>query len=114
MESNDSDQNSELRATAAVSTPDLGIDPQECLAAEPRDPCTLVILGATGDLAARKLMPALFDLYLEGGLPQPFQIVGCGRTKLSSQVFRSNMEKALKDAGILDQRHWPAFASAVH
>ena len=114
MELNDSDQITELKATASVSTPDLGIDPQECLAAEPRDPCTLVILGATGDLTARKLMPALFDLYLEGGLPQPFQIVGCGRTKLSSQVFRSNMEKALNDAGRLDQRHWPAFASAVH
>lgn len=114
MATTGSNQNPELKATASVSTPDLGIDPQECLAAEPRDPCTLVILGATGDLTARKLMPALFDLYLEGGLPQPFQIVGCGRTKLSSQVFRSNMEKALNDAGRLDQRHWPAFASAVH
>jgi len=114
MESNDSNQNSELRATASVSTPDLGIDPQECLAAEPSDPCTLVIVGASGDLTARKLMPALFELYLEGGLPQPFQIVGCGRTKLGTQAFRSHMEKALDDAGKLDPHRWPAFASAVH
>jgi hypothetical protein len=35
----DSDQNSELRALASVSTPDLGIDPHDCLAAEPSDPC---------------------------------------------------------------------------
>jgi len=114
MATNDSDQNTELKAMASVSTPDLGIDPQTCLAADPSDPCTLVIVGATGDLTARKLMPALFNLYLEGGLPQPLQIVGCGRTKLSTQAFRSHMEKALNDAGKLDQRRWPAFASAVY
>ena len=114
MEFKGPNQNTEIKATASVSAPDLGVDPQDCLTVEPGDPCTIVILGATGDLTARKLMPALFDLYIENGLPQPFQIVGCGRTKLSSQVFRSNMEKALNDAGILDQRHWPAFASAVH
>jgi glucose-6-phosphate 1-dehydrogenase len=110
----DSDQNSELRALASVSTPDLGIDPHDCLAAEPSDPCTIVILGATGDLTARKLVPALFDLYLEDGLPQPFQIVGCGRTELSSQTFRVHMEKALIAADMLDQQRWPAFASAIH
>jgi glucose-6-phosphate 1-dehydrogenase len=114
MATNDSNQNTELKATASVSTPDLGIDPQACLAAEPSDPCTLVIVGATGDLTARKLMPALFNLYLEGGLPQPLQILGCGRTKLSTQAFRSHMEKALTDAGKLDQHRWPAFASAIH
>ncbi len=114
METNGSDQNAELKSLATVRTPDLGIDPQACLAAEPSDPCTIVILGATGDLTARKLMPALFDLYLEGGLPQPFQIVGCGRTKLSHQAFRSNMEKALIEADKLDRRRWPTFAAAIH
>jgi len=114
MESKGSNPNSELKATASVSAPDLGVDPQDCLIVEPSDPCTVVILGATGDLTARKLMPALFELYVENGLPRPFQIVGCGRTKLSSQAFRSNMEKALDQADILDQRRWPAFASAIH
>jgi glucose-6-phosphate 1-dehydrogenase len=114
MESKDSDQNTELKTMASVSTPDLGIDPQECLSTEPSEPCTIVILGATGDLTARKLIPALFDLYLEDGLPQPFQIVGCGRTDLSSQAFRSHMEKALVDADMLDQQGWPDFASALH
>jgi glucose-6-phosphate 1-dehydrogenase len=108
------DNNSEIKASASVSTPDLGIDPHDCLAAEPSDPCTIVILGATGDLTARKLVPALFDLYLEDGLPQPFQIVGCGRTELSSQAFRDHMEKALIAADMFDQQRWQAFASAIH
>jgi glucose-6-phosphate 1-dehydrogenase len=82
MATKGSDPNSELKVSASVSTPDLGIDPLDCLAVEPSDPCTIVILGATGDLTARKLVPALFDLYLKGGLPQPFQIMGCGRTDL--------------------------------
>jgi len=89
MATTGSNQNTELKARASVSAPDLGVDPQDCLTVEPSDPCTVVILGATGDLTARKLMPALFDLYIENGLPQPFQIVGCGRTKLSNQAPRS-------------------------
>ena len=113
MKSKGSDNNSKLKASASVSTPDLGIDPHDCLAVEPSDPCTIVILGATGDLTARKLVPALFELYLEGGLPQPFQIMGCGRTELSSQAFRSHLEKALISADILDRQRWPAFASAI-
>ena len=114
MTTTNSDPTTELKTTATVSAPDLGIDPDDCLAAEPSDPCTIVILGATGDLTARKLVPALFDLYLEDGLPQPFQIVGCGRTELSSQTFRDHMEKALIAAEMLDQQRWPAFASAIH
>jgi len=99
---------------ASVSTPDLGIDPRECLTPERSDPCTIVIVGASGDLTARKLIPALFNLYLNDGLPHPFQIVGCGRTKLDSFEFRNKMQAALETAGMLDQTGWPAFASVLH
>jgi glucose-6-phosphate 1-dehydrogenase len=101
-------------ATASVTTPDLGLDPTECVAPEPTDPCTIVIVGATGDLTARKLIPALFHLYLNGGLPQTFQIVGCARTRMDDHEFRNKMESALIDAGILDQDQWPAFSAALH
>ena len=87
METKDSNQNTELKALASVTTPDLGIAPDECVATEPIDPCTIVIVGATGDLTARKLIPALFNLYLSEGLPEPFQIVGCGRTYLACGFF---------------------------
>ena len=99
---------------ASVTTQALGIDPKECVVAEDVDPCTLVILGATGDLTARKLMPALFNLYLNDGLPQPFQIVGCGRTKLDDLKFRNAMQAAIEENGRPDPAKWPAFANAMH
>ncbi|UCD78267.1 MAG: glucose-6-phosphate dehydrogenase [Desulfobacterales bacterium] len=110
------DQNIRIntKVTASVSTPDLGIDPDECVVSEDTDPCTIVILGATGDLTARKLIPALFNLYLNDGLPQPFQIVGCGRTKLGDLEFRSTMQTAVETAGMSHQNKWSKFAQALH
>jgi glucose-6-phosphate 1-dehydrogenase len=51
-------------------------------------PTVFVIFGGTGDLNARKLAPALYNLYLEGWLPEHFSIIGTGRTKLSDEDFR--------------------------
>jgi glucose-6-phosphate 1-dehydrogenase len=99
---------------ASVTAPDLGIDPSECIAPEQTDPCTIVIVGATGDLTARKLIPALYHLYLNNGLPRRFQIVGCGRTGLDDTEFRNKMEAALNEADLLDQAKWPDFSAALH
>ena len=104
----------ELAATASATAPDLGIDPAECIAPEPTDPCTIVIFGATGDLTARKLIPALFHLYLNDGLPRPFQIVGSARSRIDDQQFRNNMESALKDAEMLDPDKWSTFSAHLH
>lgn len=57
--------------------------------------CTIVILGATGDLTHRKLMPALFRLHRSGRLPQRYAIVGCGRTHLDDASFRGKMQTLL-------------------
>jgi glucose-6-phosphate 1-dehydrogenase len=114
MENTNSKQNAGRTARASVTTPDLGIDPAECVSPEPTDPCTIVIAGATGDLTARKLIPALFHLYLTGGLPRTFQIVGCARTGMDDNEFRNKMKNALQDAGLQDQDHWPAFSAALH
>jgi glucose-6-phosphate 1-dehydrogenase len=48
----------------------------------------LVIFGASGDLTKRKLIPALFDLYQQGLLPENFAILGASRTELSNEAFR--------------------------
>jgi glucose-6-phosphate 1-dehydrogenase len=45
----------------------------------PVDPTTLVIFGATGDLARRKLLPALYNLAHDGALPERFHLVGVSR-----------------------------------
>ena len=114
MKNTTSNQNTERLALASVSTSDLGIDSGECLTPQLSEPCIIVIMGATGDLTVRKLIPALFNLYLNGGLPESFQIVGCGRTELESFEFRKKMETALEAAGKLDQAGWQAFAAALH
>jgi glucose-6-phosphate 1-dehydrogenase len=97
MENTSSNQYSELQARASVTAPDLGIDPMECVAPELTDPCTIVIAGATGDLTARKLIPALFHLYLNDGLPRTFQIVGCARTGMGDNEFRNKMKRSASE-----------------
>jgi glucose-6-phosphate 1-dehydrogenase len=78
------------------------------------DPCVVVILGATGDLTARKLIPALFNLYGTEMLPEPFSIVGCGRTAQDSGQFRSRMSEALQDSGVQDSEMLTGFVSRLH
>lgn len=50
-------------------------------------PTIFMIFGGTGDLAARKLIPALFNLFLEGHMPKEFAIIGLGRTAYSDETF---------------------------
>jgi glucose-6-phosphate 1-dehydrogenase len=101
-------------AVATVSAPDLGLEPMECVAPESSDPCTIVIMGATGDLTSRKLIPALFNLYLNEALPERFYIVGSSRIDLDEEEFRTNMQSALKNAGAYDEARWPSFAKALY
>ena len=60
------------------------------------DPCIVVIFGATGDLTARKLMPALYNLKREGQLPTNFACLGFARREKSDETFRSEMKEAVK------------------
>ena len=61
-----------------------------------KNPTTIIIFGATGDLAQRKLLPALFDLNLKGFLPVHYQIVGFSRRELSDQDFQDLAAEAIK------------------
>jgi glucose-6-phosphate 1-dehydrogenase len=54
----------------------------------PVHPTTLVIFGASGDLAKRKLLPAIYNLAHEGALPERFNLVGCARSEWSDDEFR--------------------------
>jgi glucose-6-phosphate 1-dehydrogenase len=55
----------------------------------------LTIFGASGDLTARKLIPALFNLYLQNLLPDGFLVLGIGRTPLTDSSFRDKIQKDL-------------------
>ena len=59
----------------------------------------VIIFGASGDLAKRKLIPALFNLYRRNLLPEDFAILGAGRTSLSDARFRDSMIKGIKAFG---------------
>jgi glucose-6-phosphate 1-dehydrogenase len=64
---------------------------------EPPEPFTLVLFGATGDLAGRKLLPALSSLLHNRYLPREFAIVGIGRRDKSDQSFRDDVQKSLAE-----------------
>src|ERR1700733_3250078 len=55
------------------------------------EPCVLVIFGVTGDLTARKLMPAIYNLKREGQLPSHFACVGFARRPKTHEQFRQEM-----------------------
>jgi glucose-6-phosphate 1-dehydrogenase len=65
-------------------------------------PCALVIFGASGDLTARKLLPALERLAAYGALPPEFALIGVARTPMSDEEFRDYCRKRV--AGTADPR----------
>ena len=79
------------------------------------DPCTIVIFGASGDLTARKLMPALYNLALDGRLPPGLAVVGYSRTKWSNDAFREEARKNVEEHSRrpLDPEVWDSFASGL-
>jgi len=78
-------------------------------------PVTLVIFGGAGDLAHRKLLPALYNLHLDGLLPPRFAAVGVGRRELTDESYRA----FAKDGVIrfsrrpLDEATWQTFAESL-
>jgi glucose-6-phosphate 1-dehydrogenase len=103
-----------LETIVESKAPDLGIPPEACLIEGVLEPCTIIIFGASGDLTARKLVPALYNLHLNEGLPSPFLIVGCARTAWSRHDFQERMEEAIKESGNMDTSKWPAFAASLY
>ncbi len=78
------------------------------------EPCLLVIFGASGDLTKRKLIPALFELYRQGQLPEHFAVMGVSRSPLSDDDFRQRArEFAAKDKRF-DDAAWQTFARCLH
>jgi len=79
------------------------------------DPAQIVIFGITGDLAARKLGPALYNLMHDNLLPQPFTIVGVGRRDWTDDKLRDEMYENIKQysrTGINDAV-WKSFSDSL-
>ena len=72
-------------------------------------PATYVLFGASGDLAAKKLLPAVYNLFVEGRLPERFRLLGVG-SRMPEHNFREHMIAVVSqhsrtpvDAAILDK-----------
>lgn len=79
-------------------------------------PCGLIIFGASGDLAKRKLMPSLYRLYWSGMLPDQFFIFGTARNEMSTEQFREIMLASVKEAfpENFDSRVWQEFSRKLY
>src|SRR5881392_982962 len=62
----------------------------------PVHPTTLVIFGATGDLAKRKLLPAIYNLAHEGALPERFNLIGVSRSDIPHDDYRDMARDSIK------------------
>jgi glucose-6-phosphate 1-dehydrogenase len=74
--------------------------------------CVLVIFGASGDLTRRKLMPALYDLACIGCMHPQFDVLGIGRTPMTSDEFRTRMHGAAavsKESRNFSEGQWAEF-----
>ena len=77
------------------------------------DPTVFVIFGAAGDLTLRKLMPALYNLYLDGWLPERFEVLGVGHGNMSDDQFRKHLQRGVNQfsrRGKASTKTWDSFA----
>lgn len=80
-------------------------------------PAILFIFGGSGDLTNRKLIPALYNLYIDNFLPEKFVIIGVGRTHFDSDdAYRSKLLEGVQQFSRRKDKiaeKWPSFAAAV-
>src|ERR1700754_4614493 len=79
------------------------------------EPATLVIFGGAGDLAHRKLLPALYNLHLDGLLPPRTAIVGVGRRDFSDAQYRDFAKDGVTrfSRRKIDDDRWGGFAESL-
>src|SRR6185436_2533356 len=63
----------------------------------PVHPTTLVIFGGTGDLAHRKLLPAIYNLAHEGALPERFNLIAVSRSEMSNEDYRELARQSIEE-----------------
>ncbi|MFN7917951.1 MAG: glucose-6-phosphate dehydrogenase [Vicinamibacterales bacterium] len=78
-------------------------------------PATIVIFGGAGDLAHRKLLPALYNLHVDGLLPSQLAVVGVGRKEMSDEAYRAFAKTGIEQFSRrpIDPDAWRTFASAL-
>lgn len=81
------------------------------------EPCAVVLFGASGDLAKRKVIPAMYDLAQHDSLGERYAIIGFSRTPMTDESFRTTIGEAAKtisEVGPIEPAKWNAFASNLY
>ena len=98
----------------------IDVNPLEKFSLEPPptgDSCLLVIFGASGDLTRRKLIPGLYNLACVGCMNPQFEVLGVGRTPMSSEEFRAKLRESASESGDtrdFDESQWKEFERRLH
>lgn len=79
------------------------------------DGCVIVLFGASGDLAARKLIPALYEMANAGSLPKSTCVVGVSRTPMSDDDWRAKLRPSVQEHALdFDAAKWAKFAERLY
>src|SRR5687768_17422453 len=80
-------------------------------------PTLLFIFGGSGDLNYRKLIPALYNLFVDKRMPEQFAIFGIGRSEYTNDKYRDHLLKGIKTFSRRKEKgdgEWKAFAKHVN
>jgi glucose-6-phosphate 1-dehydrogenase len=81
------------------------------------EPCSVVLFGASGDLAKRKVLPAMYDLAQHQSMGERYAIVGFARTQMTDETFRvaiGEAAKTISEVGPIEPAKWDAFAANLY
>jgi glucose-6-phosphate 1-dehydrogenase len=81
------------------------------------EPCSVILFGASGDLAKRKVIPAMYDLAQHDSLGERYAIIGFARTPMTDESFRATIGEAAKtisEVGPIDAAKWSEFSSNLY
>jgi glucose-6-phosphate 1-dehydrogenase len=80
------------------------------------EPCSIIIFGASGDLTARKLIPAFYQLCKEKQMPSEFRIIGFARREKTDESWRAELRAALDQFSRtkpVDEKVWKEFSAKL-
>lgn len=81
-----------------------------------KNPTVIIIFGGNGDLTKRKIIPALYNLFLENRLPEKFAIIGTSRTEFSDEKYRDSLLEGINQfsrTGKVKKEKWAEFSSNI-
>ncbi len=80
------------------------------------NPTVIIIFGGNGDLTKRKIIPALYNLFVEKRLPEKFAIIGTSRTKFTDKQYRDSLLEGINEfsrTGTAKKEDWSQFSSNI-